>query len=117
MAYKDEYEEYEIINGEIYMMSRPSFNHIDIEHNITNVFKSYLKGKRCRAFPASNVNLSEKDYVIPDVVIVCNPDILDDPWIKGVPDLVVEILSKSPIRGIVSINCCSTKNTASRNIG
>ena len=99
LAYKEEYEEYEIINGEVYMMSRPSLSHIDIEYNIANLFKSYLKGKRCRAFLEPDVFLSEEDnHVIPDVVIVCNPAVLTDKRIEGVPDLVVEILSRSTLK-------------------
>ena len=91
----DKYEKYELIDGEVYMMSRPSFKHSDIAFNITNIFKKYLRGKRCQAFLEPNVKLGENDQFIPDVAIVCNPEILDDPWIKGVPDLVVEILSPS----------------------
>ena len=91
----DKREEYELINGEVYMMSRPSFKHMRIEANIFSIFDRYLKGKRCEAFFEPNVRLSEKDKFIPDVVIVCDPSILDDPWINGAPDLVVEILSPS----------------------
>lgn len=96
LAYKEAYEEYEIINGEVYMMSRPSIDHIQIGGNIYSQFRNYLKGKRCRAFLEPDVFLSEEDdHVIPDVVIVCNPVILTDKRIEGVPDLIVEILSRS----------------------
>ena len=95
LAYQEKYEKYELINGEVHMMSRPSFEHGDVEFNITTLFKKYLRGKRCRALQEPNVRLSDKDQFIPDVVIVCNPEILNDPWIEGVPDLVVEVLSPS----------------------
>ena len=96
LAYKDEYEEYEIINGREYMMSRPSIDHIRIEGNIHSKFKNYLKGNRCQAFLEPDVFLSEKDdHVIPDVVIVCNPDIVTKKRLEGTPDLIVEILSRS----------------------
>ena len=95
LAYQEKYEKYELINGEVHMMSRPSFEHSDVEFNITTLFKNYLRGKRCRALQEPNVKLSDKDQFIPDVVIVCNPEILNDPWIEGVPDLVVEVLSPS----------------------
>ena len=99
LAYKDDYEEYELINGQEYMMSRPSIDHIRIEGNIHSNFKNYLRGKRCQAFLEPDVFLSEKDdHVIPDVVIVCNPDIITDLRIEGVPDLIVEILSPSTAR-------------------
>ena len=88
-------EDYELINGEVYMMSRPSIKHMRIEGNIFGLFNHYLKGKRCRAFFEPNVKLGENDQFIPDVAIVCNPDIVDDIRINGAPDLVVEILSPS----------------------
>ena len=98
LAYQDEYQEYELINGEVYMMARPSINHIRIEKNIIKAFDRYLQGKKCEAFFEPNVRLSEKDQFIPDVIIVCNPDIGKDDGIYGAPDLVVEVLSPSTAR-------------------
>ena len=95
LAYREEYDAYELINGQEYMMARPSFSHMRIEGNIFGAFDRYLRGKKCKAFFEPNVRLSDKDQFIPDVVIVCNPEILNDPWIDGVPDLVVEVLSPS----------------------
>ena len=98
LAYQERYEKYELINGEVHMMSRPSFNHLRVEKNVVGIFDRHLRGKRCEAFFEPNVRLSDKDQFIPDVVIVCNPEILNDPWIEGVPDLVVEVLSRSTAR-------------------
>ena len=95
LAYQEAYDAYELINGQEYMMARPSFSHMRIEGNIFGAFDRYLRGKKCKAFFEPNVRLSDKDQFIPDVVIVCNPEILNDPWIEGTPDLVVEILSPS----------------------
>ena len=95
LAYQYEYEAYEFINGEEYMMARPSIAHSEIKYNITTLFKNYLRGKRCRAFDEVDVYLNDEDHVIPDVVIVCNPDIINKKRIEGAPDLVVEILSRS----------------------
>ena len=100
LAYSDleYYEPYEIINGETYMMSSPKRNHVRINGNIHGIFDRYLDGKRCEPFSGFNVFFSEKDHFIPDEVIVCDPDIVDDNAINGTPDLVVEILSKSTAR-------------------
>ena len=87
-------EDYEIINGKVYMMARPGVNHARIQSNIHGVFKNYLRGKRCESFEEVDVFLDE-DNVVPDVIIVCNPEIIEDKGIYGVPDLVVEILSPS----------------------
>ena len=95
LAYKDEYDAYELINGEVYMMARPSYKHMRVEGNIFGLFDSYLKGKKCKAIFEMDVHLSEKDQFIPDVAIVCNPDIVKEDGIHGAPDLVVEVLSPS----------------------
>jgi len=86
---------YEIINGQVYIMSRPNTNHMKIEGNIITVFKNYLKGKRCVPFNETDVFFSEEDNFIPDVIIVCDPEIIEDDGIHGTPDLIVEILSPS----------------------
>ena len=88
-------ESYELINGETYMMARPNTNHMKVEGNIFNAFKNYLKGKRCIPFNETDVFLSDEDNFVPDVMIVCDPDIIEDDGIHGAPDLVVEILSPS----------------------
>ena len=86
---------YEIIDGEARMMASPSINHMRINSNIDFAFKKYLNGKTCEPFNQSGVHFSEEDHFVPDEVIVCNPDIVEENFINGVPDLVVEILSKS----------------------
>ena len=94
----DVHEEYELINGEVYMMARPSVRHWRISHNVVNIFERKLRGKRCEAFGEIDVHLGEGDDVIPDAMIVCNPDIITDRRIEGTPDLVVEVVSKSTER-------------------
>ena len=91
-------EEYEIINGKIYMMSSPKANHVRVNGNIHGIFRDYLKGKTCEPFNQFNVFLSEEDHFIPDEIIVCDPDIVEDDAVHGAPDLVVEISSASTAR-------------------
>ena len=98
-AYSEDHtQDYEIINGQVYMMARPSIKHAQIKGNILGVFKSYLKGKKCRPFDEVDVFFSEDDNFIPDVIIVCDPEIIEENAIYGTPDLVVEILSPSTAR-------------------
>ena len=96
LAYKEE-ERFEILDGKIVNMSpRPAVNHNIIVVNISTIFKVFLKGKFCTAFSDGvDVHLSEKDTVIPDVMIVCNKDIIKKDGIYGAPDLIVEVLSPS----------------------
>ena len=97
-AYKEEREDYEIIDGQVYMMSRPSTRHMIIERNVITTFQNYLKGKRCIPFNETDVFFSEDDNFVPDVIIVCDPEIIEENGIHGTPDLVVEIASPSTAR-------------------
>jgi len=95
LAYQEEPRE-ELLNGKIVMMSSPSVNHNYVARNIFAIFHSYLKRKPSRPFnDGVDVYLTEKDRVIPDVMIVCNKDIIKPDGIHGAPDLVVEVLSPS----------------------
>ena len=87
----------ELIDGKIFMMSpRPRVEHATVCTNIASEFRSYLKGKTCRAFcDGVDVFLDESNRFIPDTMIVCNPDIIKHDGIYGAPDLVVEVLSKT----------------------
>ena len=97
-SYSEDREDYEVIGGQVYMMSRPSTDHMTVGGNIFNTFKNYLKGKKCRPFYETDVFLSEDDNFIPDVMIVCDPEIIEEDGIHGTPDLVVEIASPSTAR-------------------
>lgn len=87
----------ELIDGKIFMMSpRPRVEHATVCTNIASEFRSYLKGKTCRAFcDGVDVFLDENNRFIPDTMIVCNPNIIKHDGIYGAPDLVVEVLSKT----------------------
>lgn len=85
--------QYEIINGEVVMQARPAMYHIKIAGRLYNMFFNFLKGKRCEAFMEPDLFLNENQNFIPDVVVVCNPDIIRQDGIYGAPDLVVEVLS------------------------
>lgn len=87
----------ELIDGKIFMISpRPRVEHATVCTNIASEFRSYLKGKTCRAFcDGVDVFLDENNRFVPDTMIVCNPDIIKHDGIHGAPDLVVEVLSKT----------------------
>ncbi|MDD2308950.1 MAG: Uma2 family endonuclease [Desulfuromonadaceae bacterium] len=97
-------ERWELINGVPYSMSpAPSRLHQEISGNIHGILHQYLKGKECKLYAApfdvrlpgsSDAPDDEIDTVVqPDIVVICDPDKLDDKGCKGVPDLVIEILS------------------------
>lgn len=94
LAYQEDILD-EMVNGQIFLMSpRPTVNHNRVCGNIFRAFGNRLEGKGCEAFgDGTDVYLSEKDRVIPDVMIICNKDIIRENGVYGAPDLVVEVLS------------------------
>jgi Uma2 family endonuclease len=95
LAFQEETWE-ELLDGKVVAMSpRPAVNHDVVSGNIYRFFGNFLKGKKCTAFGEVDVYLTEKDRVIPDVMIVCNRDIVKTDGIHGTPDLIVEVLSPS----------------------
>lgn len=100
LAYKDDYRICEMIDGVIVMMSpRPAVEHSTASFNIANIFKNYLRGKTCRAFnDGIAVFLDDKNYYVPDAMIVCDRSKIKHDGIHGAPDLVVEVLSRGTYR-------------------
>jgi len=39
--------------------------------------------------------LTQNDTFVPDLIVICNPDIIKEDGVHGAPDLVIEILSRS----------------------
>jgi len=97
LAYQDDYVIEEMIDGKVYLMSPPpASRHIFVAGNIYKVFSYYLEGKKCKAIPdGMALFITDKDYFVPDFMIVCNPDIIQEDGVHGAPDLVVEVLSPS----------------------
>lgn len=97
LAYTDDYNRQEKLNGVVVMMSpRPAMRHINIAGNIYRIFSTFLRGKRCKAYPdGTPIHLDDDNTVIPDASIVCNRDIIKHNGIYGTPDLIVEVLSPS----------------------
>ncbi|MDR1559762.1 MAG: Uma2 family endonuclease [Clostridiales bacterium] len=95
MSLASERLDYEVINGQVYMMAQPTMNHIAIAGNINWIFKNFLRDKTCKTYSEPDVFLDEQNNFVPDVVILCDRSKRTLKGIYGAPDLVVEILSKS----------------------
>ncbi|MDD3404225.1 MAG: Uma2 family endonuclease [Hespellia sp.] len=95
-------ERAELIDGKMYMMASPTKIHQKLLNYINMKFYNWIEsnGGDCEEFIAPfAVYLDEsKNYVEPDVLIVCDSDKLDDKGCHGAPDLVVEIVSPSSER-------------------
>ena len=97
----------EVLDGVIISMD-PSVSpkHQEVLMQLSIEFGSYLRGKCCKVFAGDiDVYLFEdkkgwdsekvKNWVIPDMVIVCDPDKIKKHGIVGAPDFALEILSPS----------------------
>lgn len=105
LTWPDE-ERWDLIDGVPYAMSpAPTRNHQELSGNLHSILHQYLKGKSCKVYAAPfDVRLPEtqessdeqtETVVQPDIVVICDPDKLDDRGCKGAPNLVIEILSPS----------------------
>jgi Uma2 family endonuclease len=96
---------FEVIENQVYYMTpSPKPKHQDVVTQLCVDFGSYLREKKCRVFVSPiDVCLSEefkdlnkvKEWVSPDLIVVCDPNKIGDKRIIGSPDLVVEVLSPS----------------------
>ena len=93
----------ELIDGQIYYMAPLGRRHQNLLFSISRVIADYIdqKGGSCEvdiAPFAVFLNENDKNYVEPDISVICNPDKLDDKGCNGAPDWVIEIVSPSSQR-------------------
>ncbi len=88
----------EIIDGELYVTPSPNLRHQRISRRIEYAILKYLETHPVgEVFVAPlDVIFGERDVTEPDLLLVLrqNRAVLQD-WVRGAPDLVVEILSPS----------------------
>ena len=86
----------ELINGEIVYQASPSTIHQRISREITAEIRNYIKSNnvKCEVFSAPfDIKLDEKNVVIPDISVICDPSKIDDKRCNGSPDWIIEITS------------------------
>lgn len=93
----------ELIDGEIYYMAPPSRTHQKISGSLFAEIHNYIKGKKgkCEVFAAPFavfLNKDDRDYVEPDISIICDRDKIDERGCNGAPDWIIEIVSPSTSR-------------------
>ena len=93
----------ELIDGVIYDMASPSTGHQGILSEVSWMITNYIKGKKgkCKSFFAPldvQLDCDNKTMVQPDLIIICDQNQITEKCIKGAPDFVLEILSKSTRR-------------------
>lgn len=93
----DERQVYELIDNMVMMTPRPNVVHHDISGNLYFALKTYLKGKQCKVYSELEVRLN-KDILVPDLSVLCDPDKFTDQRYEGPPAIVIEILSPATYR-------------------
>ena len=95
---ENEYERYELINGEIFAQSAPSAIHQTLVMRISSKIDSIIlsnKGKCKVLISPFDVVLDDENVVQPDVLVICKDDKLDNKRCSGAPDLIIEITSSN----------------------
>jgi len=91
----------ELIDGVVYDMSpAPGWLHQELSTNLLGQLFNFLEGKTCKVFHAPfdvrlNYDSDDDSVVQPDIVVICNSDIISGTGCTGAPDMVIEILSPS----------------------
>lgn len=98
-------QRYELIDGQVYLLASPSFQHQVVVNEIAWHFNNYFRGKPCRSLTAPfDIRLQgfatkfeeNPNVVQPDVVIICDQEKVNkDGKYEGIPTLIVEVLSPS----------------------
>lgn len=90
----------ELIGGKLYNMAPPSRIHQELVSGFHYVLRKYISDNhgQCRVYPAPfavNLDAEDKNWVEPDISVICDPLKLTDRGCAGAPDLIMEIVSPS----------------------
>ncbi|MFD2446630.1 type II toxin-antitoxin system prevent-host-death family antitoxin [Bacillus sp. CGMCC 1.16607] len=103
--YNESEERYEYIDGEIYLLASPKTAHQIAITELFGIFYNFFQGKRCTPMVAPyDIELKRTqeniNFVQPDLMIICDLEekLNEHDYYKGVPSLVVEVLSNSTRR-------------------
>lgn len=93
-------ERAELIDGQIYNMAPPARIHQKLIAELTLSIGQYIKSKggTCDIYPAPFavfLNEDNRNYVEPDISVICDKNKLDEKGCNGAPDWIIEIASPS----------------------
>jgi prevent-host-death family protein len=95
---------YELIDGDVILMSSPSYSHQSIIVELLGILIQFFKGKKCKPLTSPfDITLQKSKtnicVVQPDIVVICDTDKVNEKGnYMGVPSLAVEVLSPSTRR-------------------
>ena len=93
----------ELIDGQIYMMTPPSYRHQRLVTQLSRIIGNYIADKDgdCEVLPAPfavTLFANDETYVEPDISVICDKNKLSDRGCEGAPDFIIEIVSPSSRR-------------------
>ncbi len=96
-------ERAELIDGKLYYMAPPNRRHQKLVAQLTKILGQYidLHHGECEIYPAPfavNLDAENKNWVEPDISVICDKRKLDDRGCTGAPDFIIEIVSSSSRR-------------------
>lgn len=93
-------ERAELIDGKFYNMAPPNRIHQKLVQQLSLTIGNYItsNGGDCEVYPAPfavNLDSDDKDWVEPDISVICDKNKLTDRGCSGAPDFIIEIVSSS----------------------
>lgn len=88
----------ELIDGHLYAMAPPGRIHQELITELVSAIHTYIKKNSgtCKVYPAPfavNLDAEDKNWVEPDISVICDLDKLTDRGCEGAPDWIIEIIS------------------------
>ena len=93
-------ERAELIDGEMFRMDSPTRTHQKLLIELAIEISLYIKKNKgkCSVLPAPFAVYIKKDkrnYVEPDIIVICDEDRLEEKGCQGAPDWAIEVASPS----------------------
>lgn len=93
----------ELIDGQIYDIAPPGFKHQKIISQFSYRLNDYIRqnGGDCEVIPAPfavNLDADDKNWVEPDISVICDRRKLTERGCLGAPDFIIEVVSPSSRR-------------------
>lgn len=90
----------ELIDGQIYDMAPPNTIHQKISWKLHLTIGNYINSKNgnCDVYAAPFavfLNADNRNYVEPDISVICDKNKIDEKGCQGAPDWIIEIVSPS----------------------
>lgn len=96
-------ERAELIDGQMYNMAPSNARHQEIIFSLSRKIADYIDTQKgsCKIYLAPYavfLNADDKNYVEPDISVICDKSKLSDKGCNGAPDWIIEVVSPSTER-------------------